>query len=204
MAKGTKVLPEPTKTAASSASGAVRKDAPPLHTKQAFELTWFIAAWSVFSVITFLAVLDRFTTNVSPRQHFAIEHGWAACEKLKPYGNGTETKMGSACGTDYFCGSEEQFELNKGEMPAAVRPPSRLAFLFCAFLKCSTHLGKRVRDIPTRLLVLLIGRVCVAGLREGLGRGEWGRAGRQGARINNISIHVSPSTVLSANSTFPF
>ena len=161
MAKGTKVLPEPTKTAASSASGAVRKDAPPLHTKQAFELTWFIAAWSVFSVITFLAVLDRFTTNVSPRQHFAIEHGWAACEKLKPYGNGTETKMGSACGTDYFCGSEEQFELNKGEMPAAVRPPSRLAFLFCAFLKCSTHLGKRVRDIPTRLLVLLIGRVCV-------------------------------------------
>ena len=59
--------------------------------------------------------MDRFTRNV-PRQSFALVHGWTGCETLKPFGeNGT--KMSSSCGSDYFCGSREEFVEYKGEMP---------------------------------------------------------------------------------------
>ena len=80
---------------------------------------YFWLAWAAYLVVTVVAVMDRFTWNVSPRQSFALVHGWTGCETLKPFGeNGT--KMSSSCGGDYFCGSREEFVEYKGEMPRKV------------------------------------------------------------------------------------
>jgi hypothetical protein len=74
---------------------------------------YYILMCSLYAAVTFWAVLDRFTTNVSPRQDFGMERGWEFCQK--PDGEGGSK---SACGGDFFC-EDEYFCLKPG--PCSVK-----------------------------------------------------------------------------------
>ena len=76
---------------------------------------YFIISWTIFVLISLLAVLDRFLWNVSPRQEFALKLHWSMCQKQKAIQlnttNETSFKIASGCGNDYFCGNKAQQEL---------------------------------------------------------------------------------------------
>ena len=73
----------------------------------------------LYVLVSFLAVIDRFTTNHSPRQSFAITHDWGICQKTKLLNSGLEV-ISSACGGDYFCGSESDVAAHHGQLVKAV------------------------------------------------------------------------------------
>ena len=72
-----------------------------------------------YTVITIIAVIDRFTTNWSPRQGYSIVKGWKGCEKYKTSSSGDDV-LSSSCGNDYFCGTQEDFDQYSGQLPQAV------------------------------------------------------------------------------------
>lgn len=54
------------------------------HTKRPF-ITYEAATWAIFLSFTILAIADRFTTNVSPRQTFSIGGGSAGSDRMEGY-----------------------------------------------------------------------------------------------------------------------
>ena len=121
--QGAPKSPPPKLTVQAAEKGPVRRTQSEVLPNQApiprRGFNYFRTACTIYCIVTALAVLDRFTYNVNPRQSFPIVHGWAGCEKLKPFGeNGT--KMSSSCGGDYFCGAEDEFHKFNGEMPKKI------------------------------------------------------------------------------------
>ncbi len=95
-----------------SVSSGFPPHGPPSPSDKLLTKTYLRTVTVLWILVTFLSVLDRFTTNVSPRQSFSSS--WSFCLK-----DSSDPTSGSSCGNDYYC-EDDAFCLKEGPWSVAI------------------------------------------------------------------------------------